>query len=125
MNSFRDFAAPGTVLGTPGVSALIGMGLDRIAPDSPVAGWFYLLSAATVIVGGVIYRVVSRTSEDTKVVLVLLAIMGPLPVLLALSTYVPQLGLTTWKIALGYGVALAAAAAIAGVVYMTRRIHKD
>ena len=40
MNSFRNLPALGTVLSTLILTA-IGMGLDRIVPKSPAAGWFY------------------------------------------------------------------------------------
>lgn len=108
-----------------GIITLLGMWLDRVVPDSPIAGWLYLAATAALAVSAIVYKVVSRASENVRVGLVLFAVMGPLPPLLAASTYFPSLGLTTLKIGIGYAIAFVVAAGIVGIVYWTRRFGED
>ena len=93
-------------------------------PDSPIAGWLYLAAIAAVGIGTIVCRIIERASEDIRIKLTLLIVMGPVPLLLAVSTYFPNLGLTTLKIGIGYTITFGVAAAIVGIVHLTRRVHK-
>ena len=124
MNTYLD-RTMWALVGAPGILTVTGLALDRIIPDSPIAGWVFLLGVASAVVVGVAYKTVIRASQGVKVLLVYSAVTGPLLVLLALHTYIPAIGLTMGKIWIGYGIAFAVAAVIAGMVYLTRRFHNS